>query len=172
MTIVKHVRILPNGNLENARDELYCRVYAHTFDRRAGFKAIALNEGKRGNWVDTGHEYLKNRPHLKERIKVLVADKVEQICIDENWVMVKLVENLERAMEAEAEVGSDGEPTGNFKFDGRTATKVLEMIGGELGMFERNKTPQQGGVVINMNFGGDAPPVTINDGKVIDVEPA
>jgi len=170
MTIKKHVMILPNGNLEDTRDELYCRVYAHTFDRRQGFKAIDLNPGKRGGWIDTGVEYLKNRPHLKDRIKVLVAEKVAELCIDENWVMVKLVDNLERAMEADAKIGPDGEPTGKFEFDGRTATKVLEMIGTQLGMFERNKQQERGGVNITMNFGGDVPALRIEDGRTIDVQ--
>lgn len=167
----KKVVMLPDGTLADPRDELYCRIYAHTFDRKEAFEAIGLNPGRRGNWKDTGRDFLRYRPHVHERIKVLVAERVKDLCIDENWVMVKLVNNLERAMEAEAKIGADGEPTGRFEFDGRTATKVLEMIGTQLGMFEKNKQQERGGVTINMNFGGDAPAVKIEDGRTIDVEP-
>ena len=168
----KKVVMLPDGCLADPRDELYCRIYAHTFDRKEAFTAIGLNPGKRGNWKDTGRDFLRYRPHVHDRIKVLVAERVQDLCIDENWVMLKLVKNLERAMEAEAKIGPDGEETGQFVFDGRTATKVLEMIGTELGMFEKNKQQERGGVTINMNFGGDAPDVRIEDGRTIDVEPS
>lgn len=168
---VKKVMVLPNGNLEDPRDELYCRVYAQSFSKPEAFKAIGLNPGKRGNWKDTGNDYIYYRPHINERIKVLVAERVADLCIDENWVVLKLVKNLEKAMQDEEVLGPDGESIGEYKFDGRTATKVLEMIGTQLGMFERNKQQERGGVTIHMNFGGDAPDVRIEDGRTIDAEP-
>jgi len=167
----KKVMVLPDGTLEDPRDELYCRVYAHSFSKPEAFKAIGLNPGKRGNWKDTGNDYIYYRPHINERIKVLVAARVADLCIDENWVVLKLVRNLERAMEAEEVMGPDGEPIGEFKFDGRTATKVLEMLGTNIGMFERNKQQERGGVNIHMSFGGDAPDIRIEDGRTIDAEP-
>ena len=167
----KKVMVLPDGNLADPRDELYCRIYAHSFSRPEAFKAIGLNPGKQGNFRDTGRDYLYYRPYINERIKVLVAERVAELCIDENWVVLKLVKNLERAMEHEEVLGPDGESIGEYKFDGRTATKVLEMLGTQLGMFERNKAPERGGVTIHMNFGGDAPDVRIEDGRTIDVEP-
>lgn len=166
----KKVAVLPNGNLADPRDELYCRIYAHTFDRKEAFQAIGLNPGRRGNWKDTGRDFLRYRPHVNERIKVLVAERVADLCIDENWVMLKLVNNLEKAMQDEEVLGPDGESIGEYKFDGRTATKVLEMIGTQLGMFDRNKQQERGGVTINMNFGGDTPDVRIEDGRTIDVD--
>jgi hypothetical protein len=167
----KKVMVLPDGNLADPRDELYCRIYAHSFSRPEAFKAIGLNPGKRGKWQDTGRDFLRYRPHVNERIKVLVAERVADLCIDENWVVLKLVKNLERAMKAEEVLGPDGERIGEFKFDGRTATKVLEMIGTQLGMFERDKQQERGGVNITMNFGGDVPELRIEDGRTIDVEP-
>jgi hypothetical protein len=168
---VKKVMVLPDGCLEDPRDELYCRIYANSFSRPEAFKAIGLNPGKRGNWKDTGRDYIYYRPHINERIKVLVSERVQDLCIDENWVVLKLVSNLEKAMQDEEVLGPDGESIGEYKFDGRTATKVLEMLGTQLGMFERNKAPERGGVTIHMNFGGDAPDVRIEDGRTIDVEP-
>jgi len=167
---VAKVAIHPDGTLADPRDELYSRVYAQTFDREASFRAIGLNPGKRGNYADTGTNYLRWRPHIHDRVKVLVKERAESLCIDENWIVLKLVKALDRAMEAKEKTDGEGDGTGVFEFDGKTVTKTLEMLGSELGMFQRNKQKAQGGVTINMNFGGDTTPITIEDGKTIEAD--
>jgi hypothetical protein len=162
---VAKVEILPNGNLADARDELYSRVFAHTFDKQEACRAIMLKPGRRGNYQDTGRDYLRWRPHINERIKVLIAEKAQDLCIDENWVILQLVETLQKAKADKEKLNMEGEGTGVYEFDGRTTTKVLEMIGGNIGMFEKNKQAAMGGVTINMQFGGDVPALKISDGK-------
>ena len=164
---VAKVEILENGNLADARDELYARVYAQTFDKQAACRAIALKPGRRGNYQDTGRDYLRWRPHINERIKTLVSERAADLCIDENWVVLQLVETLNKAKADKEKLNMEGEGTGVYEFDGRTTTKVLEMIGGNIGMFEKNKQAAMGGVTINMNFGGDVPSLQINDGKKV-----
>ena len=64
---------------------------------------------------------------------------VEKTAISKAWVIEKLVENVERAMQAEPvrRKTGDGEEevTGEFVYNGSVANKALELIGKELGMF-------------------------------------
>lgn len=84
---------------------------------------------------------------LREREAArVVALKVEakKTGLNKAWVLEQLRTNYERAMQAEP-VMRDGEPTGEFRYEGSVANKALELIGKELGMFiERRETGQPG----------------------------
>ena len=64
---------------------------------------------------------------------------VEKTAISKAWVIEKLVENVERAMQAEPvrRKTGDGEEEvpGEFVYNGGVANKALELLGKELGMF-------------------------------------
>lgn len=51
------------------------------------------------------------------------------------WVLSKLVENLNRAMQAEPVLNSAGMPTGEYTYQGTVANRALELIGKHLGSF-------------------------------------
>ncbi|MCC7273695.1 MAG: terminase small subunit, partial [Alphaproteobacteria bacterium] len=54
--------------------------------------------------------------------------------VSREWVLARLRENVERAMQA-VPVIRDGEPTGEYRYDGAVANRGLELLGKELGMF-------------------------------------
>lgn len=62
-------------------------------------------------------------------------EREEQISLTRDWVIERLMENANRAMQATAVLGRDGEPTGEYKYDGSVANRALELLGKELGMF-------------------------------------
>jgi hypothetical protein len=66
-----------------------------------------------------------------------VADK---IMVTREWVIEKLAENVERAMEPVAVVDRRGMPTGEYRHEGSVADKALELLGKELGMFRDGKS--------------------------------
>ena len=84
---------------------------------------------------------------LREREAArVVALKVEakKTGLSKAWVLEQLRANYERAMQAEP-VMRDGEPTGEYRYEGSVANKALELIGKEFGMFiERRETGQPG----------------------------
>ncbi len=64
--------------------------------------------------------------------------------LNKAWVLEQLRTNYERAMQAEPVI-REGQPTGEFRYEGSVANKALELIGKELGMFiERRETGQPG----------------------------
>jgi hypothetical protein len=51
------------------------------------------------------------------------------------WVMARLKEIVERAMQAVQVLDHDGNPTGEYSYQGNVASKALELLGKEIGMF-------------------------------------
>lgn len=67
-------------------------------------------------------------------------DKIsEKLEMDATWVLRRLRENLERALQAEPVRDADGNPTGDYTYQGAVANKSLELIGKQLGMFVERK---------------------------------
>lgn len=82
---------------------------------------------------------LSRKPAVQARIAELKAAAEEQsrkkYAVDRDWVLRKLIDNANRSMQAEPVMDSDGNPTGEYKYDGATANRSLELIGKEFGMF-------------------------------------
>lgn len=69
---------------------------------------------------------------LQERV---TAKVVERVTINRIWVLDMLRENLERALQHKAVLDTEGNPTGEYRYEGNVANRALELIGKELGMF-------------------------------------
>lgn len=63
------------------------------------------------------------------------AEREERTEINADWVIKKLVENCDKAMQAVEVLDRKGEPTGEWKYDGAVANRALELVGRHLGMF-------------------------------------
>jgi hypothetical protein len=60
---------------------------------------------------------------------------IERTAIDKEWVIERLRENVERAMQAQPVLDRAGNSTGSYVYNGATANRALELLGKELGMF-------------------------------------
>lgn len=89
---------------------------------------------------------LRETDAVARRISELLAERnamavksteqaVEALAIDREWVMGLLKENAERALQRVAVKDSEGNPTGEYKYDGAVANRALELLGKEMGMF-------------------------------------
>ena len=112
------------GNASEAYREAYnTKASAKTIHEKA---SRVLAEGK----VRARFEVLRGK--VSERV-------VEKTAISKAWVIEKLVENVERAMQAEPvrRKTGDGEEEvlGEYTYNGSVANKALELLGKELGMF-------------------------------------
>ncbi|SEC70796.1 hypothetical protein SAMN05444161_1674 [Rhizobiales bacterium GAS191] len=83
---------------------------------------------------------LPNPRHERgERESVATKKAAKVYSIDRLWVLARLVDNVNRAMQGK-KVTARGAPTGEYRYDGSVANRALELIGKELGMFvERNE---------------------------------
>ena len=72
---------------------------------------------------------------LARTIELAAERMAEKEVATREWVIEKLVEVANRAMQAVQVLDSDGAPTGEWKYDGNVAIRALELLGKECGMF-------------------------------------
>ena len=63
----------------------------------------------------------------------------EKAMLTKAWVIERLMENVERAMEAIPVLDAAGNPTGKYVYNGNVANRALELLGKEQGMFIERK---------------------------------
>jgi hypothetical protein len=102
-----------------------------------------------------GHR-LRTRGDVQTRISDLlrtrerVAEKgmelaVAQTALTKTWVLEKLRLNAERALQARPVLDKDGNPTGQYRYEGAVANLALELLGRSMGMFiERSEQGKPG----------------------------
>ena len=96
----------------------------------------AIRAGYSSNGAEvTGHRLLRN-PKVAARIAKTLNERIERTEITADWVITKLVENVERAMQARPVVDSQGNQTGQYRYDGNVANQALRHLGQHLGMFK------------------------------------
>ena len=76
-----------------------------------------------------------SKPNIVAALQKAMAERAKKLKVKQEWVLEKLVENVERAMQVTEMLDRDGNPTGEFVYQGAVANKALELIGRHLGMF-------------------------------------
>lgn len=129
--------------LSNPKHEAFCLLFVK--GKTAGNATTSYKKaGYSGN--RRAASILGQRPDIRGRIAELstsvakIAEKVEERLIEkgvatQEWIIDRLVENVNRAMQAVAVLDNEGRPTGEYKYDGGVANKALELLGKERGMF-------------------------------------
>jgi phage terminase small subunit len=134
--------------LKNARWEKFAQEVA--LGKSATEAYLAAGFVTKSKVAKVNAHKLRNRPEVDQRIDELMGWKEEsnarakEIVIERmadkiagtrEWIIDRLVENVERAMQARQATDGEGNPVGEFKYDGGTANKALELLGKEVGMF-------------------------------------
>lgn len=84
---------------------------------------------------------LLQKPEVSARVKelkVAVSERqVEKTLVNRAWLMQTLRQIVDRAMQFEPERDRHGNPSGQYKYDPATAIKAVELMGRELGVFQK-----------------------------------
>jgi phage terminase small subunit len=126
---------LANPKYELFAQELANGVTATQAYENAGFKPDRGNASR-----------LQQDDRIKQRVAQLLEERarkqakasekaVQAMGLSKQWVLGKLVENVERGLQARAVLDDDGKPIGEFKYDGGVVNRALELLGKEQGMF-------------------------------------
>ena len=139
--------------------ERFCEEYVVDYNAtqaaiRAGYKEkSAANQGSR---------LLKNDEVLARVHELQLSFNLTRCFDDKNRVLNELWGIAEKAMQKTPVMEWDSTkhayvPTGEWAFDGKTATKALELIGKMSGMFEKDEKKKfgSGGIEINVTVAGD-----------------
>ena len=109
-----------------------------------------------------------------EELKTAVSERqIERMAVDRSWVMAQLTENVQRAMQVSPVRDREGNPTGQYIYQGGVANRALELLGKELGMFQPNPKKDQGleihDLMARINAGRDR---VAQEKRERDAEPA
>lgn len=108
-------------------DEYLVDLNASAAAKRAGYSArTAESQGARllGN-VKVAAVIAKAQAAVSERTE-----------ITQDWVIARLKDNHDRAMSAEPVLDREGNPIGEYTYNGAVANKSLELIGKHIGMWK------------------------------------
>ncbi len=141
------------ARLRNPRQERFARLVAAGAELAAAYREA----GYRPDLTGKRAAALAARTMVAARIEALQCawDLDPGVTADADsasggpgraWVVARLVETAERALQAVPVTDRKGEPTGEFTYQGSVALRALELLGRELGMFSDRKEPPEGGV--------------------------
>lgn len=119
------------------KQELF--IHEYLIDFNATQAAIRAGYSEKTAY-STGSANLKN-PEILSRVKEAQAERVERLCINADWVLLRLAQVVDKALQAEPVEKWDFVQkcmveTGTYTFDSRGANGALQMIGKHVGMFE------------------------------------
>ena len=97
--------------------------------RRAGYS--------KKNAKQKGYELL-HLPKIQEAIVAAIQARSERTKIDQDWIIDRLVENVERSMKLKSITNSGGDTVGEHVYQGTVANRALELLGRHQGMFTDN----------------------------------
>ncbi len=117
----------------NERQYRFVHEYLKDFDgaaayKRAGYKAT-------GNSAEANASRLLRQAKVRETLARVREEIAERTLVDKEFVMKSLRENLARALQRVPVMDKEGNPTGEWVYNGTVANKALELLGKELGMF-------------------------------------
>ena len=98
---------------------------------------------------DSNASRLNGDEHIQGRLAFLQSKAAEKAGIDRAWVIERLVEIVDRSMQAVEVTDANGEGTGEYTFQGSVANKSLELLGKDIGMWK------------------DAPPVQVHVNDIV-----
>ena len=128
--------------LDNAQHELFAQEIVKGASQRDAYRAAGY-QTKSDAAADASASRLLSNAKVADRVAELQqkveAKTVEKTAVSKSWVIAKLVENVERAMQAEPVLDNEGNPTGEYKYNGSVANRALELLGKEQGMFIERK---------------------------------
>ena len=99
-----------------------------------------------------GYQLLQ-KTSVQRAIEVAVSERSERTKVDQDWVIERLIENVDRSMQAAPVKDRDGNSIGEFTYQGSVANKSLELLGRHLGMFTDKIDAKVAGSIIVVETG-------------------
>ena len=122
--------------LSNPRWENFCQLLSQCPAPSAKEAYIGAGYKATGNGAEALASRLSRNVKVRARLDELKAEAASRNALSVDWVLAKLRENAERALQAVPVLDREGNETGEYQYQGAVANRALELIGKHLGMFE------------------------------------
>lgn len=124
--------------LKNPKHEKFVQEIVKGASQRDAYKAAGY-DAKTDAAADAAASRLLSDVKIRARLNEFQEKAAEKALLSKKWVIERLVENVERAMQAREVLMAGGEGTGEYKYEGSVANRALELLGKEMGMFVDRK---------------------------------
>ena len=115
-----------------AKQEHFCAEYAVDYN---GTQAAIRAGDSEKNAANQASRMLRNAEDLA-RVRELQREQVERLAVSTDFVVLRLLDTLERCSQPVPVLDMTGESIGEYTFDSKGALRALELLGKHLGMFE------------------------------------
>lgn len=124
--------------LENSRQEAFVQALIKGASQTDAYIAAGY-KSKTPEAAAANAARLITNDKVASRLKELRAKVEERVIVDRAWVLNRLVENANRAMQSSPVLDREGKETGEYRYEGSVANRALELVGKEFGMFVDRK---------------------------------
>ena len=131
----------------NDRQQRFCEEYV--VDLNATQAAIRAGYSEKTAY-SKGSALLK-KVEVQARVAELKTDKSAETKLTAAYVISGLMDNYNRAMQAEPVLDREGNPTGEYRYEGNVANKALELLGKHLKLFT-DKVEHEGTMPIRIIY--------------------
>jgi phage terminase small subunit len=109
----------------------------------------AIRAGYSARTAGSQGERLLKHVEISARVAELQAARAQRVEVTQDYVLRRILDNVERAMQAEPVLDREGNPTGEYVYQGSVANGALKMLGEHLGMFRQKveHTGRDGGPI-------------------------
>ncbi len=126
--------------LTNARHEKFAQEVAKGKCHTEAYETAGYRDGKRNaHRLGTDEGILRRVTEILAEREAMhgqaTADAIKATALTKEWVIEMLTQNVAKAMQATSVKDDEGNPIGEFQYQGSVANKALELLGKELGMF-------------------------------------
>lgn len=115
------------------QQEAYARARAMGMNNREAAQAINVSPTTSSKWEVSNP---KVRDRVEQLAKLATSNAILKSGLTREWVITRLMNVVERCMQAEAVVDKEGNPTGEYKFDAAGANQALRMLGDTMGLYK------------------------------------
>lgn len=89
------------------------------------------------------------KPNIQQAVTRGFQTRAERVEITQDYVLGRLVQNVERSMQAQPLFDREGNLTGEYTYQGSVANKALELLGKHIGIFpERHEVSGSADMVV------------------------
>jgi len=94
---------------------------------------------------------LLQREEIQDYLQKMRAEYAEKAGISKQWVIERFKHISDACVQAEPVFDSEGNPTGEYRFDSSGANKSTEMLGKIIGVFEKDNEQRKDVIQINVD---------------------
>ena len=153
-------------SLTEPKLELFARFVAEG----QSHKEAAISAGYSNKSASAIGSRLAKKVNVSQRISELheaaATLSVQRSVLNKDWIIEKLKENVERALQVIAVLDNEGKQTGEYRYEGNVANRALELLGKHLGLFEpqpdKDDSAPKPRIIIGLPDGGEADAKPLN----------